>query len=234
MQFDPKRMLRAMARFSRAGALLPLDQTFRLYGETDKWVHGYSRPYRRHIGHLRRDVNHILEIGVGGYENALKGGGSLRVWRDCFPRSTVVGLDLAVKSVQLGDRVTIVQGDQANESDLEHAVETLGGPPNIVIDDGSHFAGHAIASFRYLFPRMPLGAVYIIEDLQTSYSENWGGSIPPSEDTAIGHIRDLVDAVQVQDPSFDRRPQDGPKPTHWASGVGSMHLYPGIVFIEKL
>ena len=80
---------------------------------------------------------------------------------------------------------------------------------------------------------MPPGSIYVIEDLQTAYSEPWGGGIPAPDATAIGFAKDLIDAVQVQDPTFDRRPQDGPKPSHWIDDVGAIHGYPGIVFIQK-
>jgi hypothetical protein len=142
-------------------------------------------------------------------------------------------MDLHDKVVDLGPRVSIVRGDQSNHDDLAQVVSVLGGPPDIVIDDGSHLADHAIASFSYLFPLMPSGGIYVVEDLQTSYSENWGGAIPSPDNTAVGLARDLVDAVQVQDPTFERRPQDGPPPTHWAADVGTLHVYPGIFFIEK-
>jgi hypothetical protein len=229
----PKTRIRSIAGLARIGALLPLDQAFRLYGGSDKWLHRYSGPYRRHLGSKRLHQNRILEIGVGGYEDREMGGGSLRVWRDCFPLSRIVGLDLHEKNVDLGARVTVVQGDQASANDLNHVVEVLGGPPNIVIDDGSHLVDHAIASFSILFPPMPSGSIYVVEYLQTSYSQNWGGGIPAPETTAIGLARDLVDAIQVQDPTFDRRPQDGPKPSHWAADVGAVRIYPGIFFIEK-
>jgi hypothetical protein len=226
--------IRSAARSARVGALLPLDQAIRLYGGSDKWLHGYCGAYRNHLSSKRLHRNRILEIGVGGYEDREMGGGSLRAWRDCFPFSRIVGLDLHEKSFNLGPRVTVVQGDQESKADLDHCVDVLGGPPNIVIDDGSHLVDHAIASFSILFPQMPPGSIYVVEDLQTSYSENWGGGIPAPETTAIGLARDLVDAVQVQDPTFDRRPQDGPKPPHWASDVGAVHVYPGICFIEKI
>lgn len=228
-----KSAIRSAAQVARSGTVLPLDLAFRLYGGTDKWLHGYCGPYRRHLGSRRMQRNRILEIGVGGHERAESGGDSLRVWRDCFPFSKIVGLDLHEKNIHLGSRVTIVQGDQANEADLGRIVEVLGGPPNIVIDDGSHLVDHARISFAVLFPQMPPGSLYIVEDLQTSYSERWGGGIPAPDATAIGFSKDLIDAVQVQDPTFDRRPQYGPKPSHWVDDVGAIHVYPGIVFIQK-
>jgi hypothetical protein len=216
----------------RLGMLLPLGATIRAYGGTDKWLHGYATHYARHLHGLRHKHNRILEIGVGGYENRWPGG-SLRVWRDYFPRSTIVGLDLYPKDIELGGRVRFVQGDQAVAPDLARTVEALGGPPNIVIDDGSHLAEHAEASFRYLFPLMPSRSLYIIEDLHTSYWDDYGGGIPAPDRTAVGFTRRLVDEVQTRDEVFERK-RDRDRPVQELDSVGSLHVYPGIAFITKV
>ena len=228
-----KRCARSAGLATRAASILPLGKAIRLYGGTDKLLHGYCAAYERHFAGRRFHRNRVLEIGVGGYEKKKEGGGSLRVWRDHFPFSKIVGFDLHEKEFDLGARVSFVQGDQSSVADLQKVLGVLGGPPNIVIDDGSHLVGHARTSFSFLFPLMPSGSIYVVEDLQTSYSELWGGGIVASADTAVGLARDLVDAVQLQDNTFERRPQYGPKPTHWASNVGSLHVYPGIFFVEK-
>jgi hypothetical protein len=212
--------------------LLPLGATIRAYGGTDKRLHGYTTYYARHLRGLRYKHNRILEVGVGGYENR-RPGGSLRVWRDYFPRSTVVGLDLHRKDIELGDRVRFVQGNQADAADLARTVDALGGPPNIVIDDGSHLAGHAEASFQYLFPLMPPRSLYVIEDLHTSYWEGWGGGLPAPDSTAVGLTRRLVDEVQARDEMFERK-RDRARPVQELDSVGSLHVYPGIAFIEKV
>jgi hypothetical protein len=70
-----------------------------------------------------------------------------------------------------------------------------------VIDDGSHLADHAILVLLPL-PVHPSGGIDVVEDLQTSYSKKRGGTIPSPDNTAGGLARDLVDAVQVHDPTF--------------------------------
>ena len=205
----------------------------RLYGGTDKLVHGYAPAYERHTAHFRYRRIRILEIGAGGYDS-LEIGGSLRVWRDWFPRARIVGFDIHPKKVDLGPRVGVVQGDQSNTGDLARAVEALGGAPNIVIDDGSHLADHGRISFKYLFPLMDTGGVYAIEDLHTSYWLEYGGNIPAPRSTAVGFARELIDDVQVNDETFVRRPEWGPRPAPAISDrIAEMHIYPGIFFLTK-
>jgi len=225
-------VVRRLARTLRLGTLLPLATTVRLYGGTDKGSHGYVPHYVRHLHGRRWRRQRVLEIGVGGYESSVPGG-SLCVWRDTLPTSTVVGMDLHAKQVHLGRRVRFSQGDQSDGADLTRAVQALGGPPDVVIDDGSHLAEHAEASFRHLFPLMPPGSLYVIEDVHSSYWPHMGGGIPAPATTAIGWTKTLIDDVQVLDGTFAKKAKWGPPPTAEVADVGAVHVYPGIVFIEK-
>lgn len=218
----------------RPGTVLPLSTSTILYGGTDKAVHGYTPVYGRMFRRFRFRKIGILEIGVGGYARETPGG-SLRIWRDHFPRATIVGLDLHAKSVRLGRRVRFVQGDQSKSEDLLRAVEALSRAPlTIVIDDGSHQAGHARASFDVLFPLLSSGGLYAVEDLHTSYWEKFGGSIPAEETTAVGLARMLVDETQVNDEVFARRPAWGPKPdSKFNEEVAELHVFPGLVIAKK-
>ena len=228
-----KDTVRQWGRRLRVGSALPLTAAVRTYGDTDKLVHDYTRHYDRHLHTRRWRRNRVLEIGVGGYESR-EPGGSLRVWRDYFPRSRVVGVYLHAKEVDLGPRVAFVQGDQTDPAALDRAVAALGGPPDVVIDDGSHLDDHAGRTFRYLFPQMSAGAVYVVEDVHTSYWETWGGGLPAPDASAVGLAKALVDAVQVNDSTYRRRPQHGPAPTSDVAGAAALHVYPGIVFVEKV
>jgi hypothetical protein len=213
--------------------VLPLELAVRLYGGTDKGVHGYAPYYSRHTQHRRWIRNRILEIGVGGYQSP-ETGGSLRIWRDHFPLSRIVGLDIFEKRVSLGPRVGFVHGDQANPDDLAKAITALGGPPDIVIDDGSHLATHAETSFRYLFPLMPSRALYVIEDLHTSYWPEFGGALPAPPDTAVGFTKSLLDAVQAGDVTFTFDTWRGyNRPVAAVRDIAAVYAYPGIVFVRK-
>jgi hypothetical protein len=208
----------------------------RLYGDTDKRSHGYVEGYEQHLRRRRLGAHRILEIGVGGYRD-VRPGGSLRIWRDCFPRSRIVGLDISAKQVALGPRVGFVQGDQADPEALDRAVAALGGPPSIVIDDGSHLGDHAERSFAHLFPLMDRGSLYVVEDLHTSYWPKFGGGPSAPNTTAVGFIRTLIDDVQAEDPTFrwptvrDQPDHAGPTARH--ADVALLDVRPGIAFIQK-
>ena len=153
-----KQSVRTWAHAVHAASFLPLGLAVRLYGGTDKLEHAYTAPYSRLFRRVRYRRNRVLEIGVGGYESR-DIGGSLRVWRDYFPRSQIFGLDIHEKDVRLGPRVHFVRGDQSSDENLGRLLAEMDGPPDIVIDDGSHFVGHALVSLACLFPRMRRGSI---------------------------------------------------------------------------
>lgn len=229
------RQLRNALRTTRYGFVLGIANRLtllaRVYGETDKWHHGYLPRYVQHFSPMRFRKNVILEIGVGGYEGAHPGG-SLRVWREYFPRSKIVGVDLYEKDVRLGRRVAFVRADQGDRTELLRACEPFGSP-NIVIDDGSHLGADVLASFDLLWPRLPAGSIYVIEDLSTSYYPAYGGGFPPSARTAVGLLRELIDSAQAHDNTFRRMPHLGPGPNPAYPDVRQVCVYPGIAFVHK-
>jgi len=213
--------------------ILPCGAATYLYGDTDKWAHGYTTAYQRHFRSLRYRRNCVWEIGVGSESHRTRGGGSLRIWRDFFPRSRIIGVDIHKKDLDLGNRVDVVVADQASVTDLERLVKDFG-TPNVVIDDGSHMAQHAWVTFSFLWPLMPTGSVYAIEDLHTSYWPSFGGDPEsPSRETAIGLVKHLVDVVQLVDPTFDWGFGGPPKVKDPVQSLTSMHLYPGLVVLTK-
>ena len=188
--------------------------------------------YACHLGSRRLKRNLVFEIGVGGFEDPCLGGESLRMWRDYFIRSRIVGIDIIEKHCDhLGRRVDLVRADQSDESQLAGLVERYG-RPDVVIDDGSHIGDHIIISFRTLFPLLRAGGIYVIEDLNTSFIPDFGGSIPPGERTGVGLVRSLAESTQSLDASFPGFWKTEPPPAAFGE-VGAVHVYPGIVFVEK-
>jgi hypothetical protein len=203
-----------------------------MYGGTDKGTHGYMPHYARHLGPRRLHRNTVWEIGVGGYDSRHPGG-SLAIWRDFLIRSVIIGIDIYDKDIAWGRRVKFVRADQSAPGDLDAAL-ALHGVPNIVIDDGSHVGEHIHATFSHLWPLLPPGSLYVIEDLCTSYAAQFGGSHPPPPSSAIGLVRQLVSDIQADDAGFRMDPALlGAPPDASAPAVAAIHLYPGIAFIEK-
>jgi demethylmacrocin O-methyltransferase len=196
---------------------------------TDKWGrHFYTPHYEAHLAHLRDAGFVLLEIGVGGYARTGQGGSSLRMWRRYFQRAQVVGLDIEDKSFVDRPRMTTVQGDQTDRAVLESIIERFG-VPQVVIDDGSHRPSDIVETFGILFPLLPSGAIYAIEDTQTSYWPEFGGSEDrDSPDTTMGFVKRLVDGLNHEefvDVDYE--------PTYTDTNIRAVHCYHNLVVIEK-
>ena len=90
-------------------------------------------------------------------------------------------------------------GDQTDPGILQRIIEEQGAPL-VVIDDGSHIPAHVRESFRILFPLLPDGAVYCIEDTQTSYWPAWGGELEPrAAGTSMDLVKDLIDGLNHEE-----------------------------------
>lgn len=200
-----------------------------LYG-TDKWgSHWYAAHYARHFKHLRRKTLIILEIGIGGYEDPKAGGESLRMWRRYFPKSIIVGLDYHDKSSHVEKRIRIYQGDQSDEDVLRRIVTEVGAP-DIIIDDGSHLNLHVRKTFEILFPLLSSDGIYAVEDTQTSYWPEMGGSSENLTDvpTSMCMLKELVDGLNYEEYAIREY-----RPTYFDQNITEMHFYHNLVFIQK-
>lgn len=157
----------------------------------------------------------VLEIGVGGYGNPVSGGASLRMWRSYFPSATVYGLDISPKRLPPEPRIVVLEGDQSDEAFLTRLAASYG-PFDLVVDDGSHLGRHQRASFAALFPAVRPSGLYVIEDLETAYWEDWEGGPPGTTGTGVDLAKELLNDVNI-----------GPR------AVASVYVYPDIVFIER-
>ncbi|MFN4059234.1 MAG: hypothetical protein ACK4IA_00585 [Paracoccus hibiscisoli] len=160
--------------------------------DTDKFgLHDYTPVYDALFCPWRDRPVRVLEIGVGGYGHADRGGGSLAMWRDYFPQGRIVGLDVAPKQLDLGPRVSIRQGAQADPTVIA-ALIVEEGPFDIIIDDGSHRPDDVLASWRLLGQALVPGGIYVVEDVQTAFMMAFGGSADLSAPNHLAALRDLA------------------------------------------
>lgn len=209
----------------RAMDLTELAQHFR----TDKHgKHFYTQHYQRHLEHLRQHRFTLLEIGVGGYQRGGQGGASLRMWKHFFPRAQIVGLDIEDKSFVDSSRIRTVRGSQVDE-DVLRRVAAEHGPLMVVVDDGSHRPEHIRETFRILFPLLAEDGIYAIEDTQTSYWPEWGGSEDRHDQTTtMALVKDLVDGL-----NYEEFVDEDYAPTYADRHVVAVHCYHNLVIIEK-
>lgn len=193
----------------------------------DKFSHGYLQYYDFHFSSVRKNKLNIFEIGIGGYADPKDGGASLRLWQDYFPNGRVFGLDIYDKSAHEDKRIKTFIGSQNEPSFLRELASKIG-KIDIIIDDGSHVNEHIITSFNVLFPLLGEDGIYVIEDINTSYSASYGGSSTDldSKSTAIGMVKDLIDSLHYQFIG-------GRVHTMSDGHIQSIHCYPGIIFIKK-
>ncbi|MBW4630839.1 MAG: class I SAM-dependent methyltransferase [Iphinoe sp. HA4291-MV1] len=206
----------------------------------------YGQRYQQHFAPLRTKKLKILEIGVGGYDDPLSGGDSLRMWKTYFPNSMIYGIDIVDKKALESDRIKIFQDSQDDENFLEKVVAETG-KLDIIIDDGSHQNEHVIKTFQILFPELNDGGIYVVEDTHTSYIpsyDNWsnfcsdsvlphwaryGGSLDLYDSrTMINFFKRLVDCLSHQEFLHP-----GYSPNYFDKHIVAIHFYRNQVFIYK-
>lgn len=129
--------------------------------------HDYLRVYERFSKLERTQVRKVLEIGV-------QKGASIRMWAEYFPNATVFGLDIAESALNVaGDRIEIQLLDQSDAAALDDFARA-NGPFDLIVEDGSHIWSHQIIGMQTLIPHLTAGGQYIVEDLHTSYSSDFG------------------------------------------------------------
>jgi hypothetical protein len=196
---------------------------------TDKWgAHFYTPVYHQLFAHLRDKPIRLLEIGIGGYQFARLGGASLAMWADYFPNAHILGVDVFAKTLELGPRVAVRQGSQDDAAFLSR-MSAEHGPFDIVIDDGSHHPAHVTASFNILFPLLVDGGLYVIEDVQSTFWPQFGGS-PLDGGGTMRLAREILEhlhhaEVQVVQP--DRQVTD------LARSIRSFRAWHNIFVVEK-
>ena len=208
------------------GNLTKLAELYR----TDKTDgHWYTAHYMNHLRKFKNKKIKLLEIGVGGYENPKAGGNSLRMWKKYFIFGKIYAIDIYDKSALQEKRINIYQGSQVDREFLKKITDEIG-LFDIIIDDGSHLNEHIIESFKILFPKLKDGGVYVIEDTQTSYWEDYGGDSKDLNNakTAMNFFKSLTDCLNYQE-----IPNENYKESYFDKKIVSIHFYHNLVFIHK-
>jgi cephalosporin hydroxylase len=184
-----------------------------------KNVHFFAA-YERHFRPFVDRPVMLFEIGTGA-------GGTARMWKRYFgPLAIIVSIDILPECATLEDeQIKIRIGNQADTAFLADLISEFG-PPDIVIDDGSHIMADVTESFRYLYPKMAHNGVYVVEALNTAYSEDYGGGFR-RPGTFIELCKDLIDEINANW-------TDGwLPPTEFTQDTVSMHIYSAMVVFER-
>ena len=149
------------------------------------------------------------DLPIRFLEIGVQNGGSMKMWESYFPLADIVGIDNDPQCKQYEQgMVSIRIGDQSDKD----FVKSLGSF-DIVVDDGGHKMSQHFASFDVLFNQMKDGGIYAIEDLHTCYMDQYIDSKKTTE-----YIKDWIDGLQTKKLEY---------------GIKSIHVYEGLVLIEK-
>lgn len=147
---------------------------------------------------MKTSCNTIVEIGV-------RKGNSLRVWKEYFLNSRIIGLDIDPSCASAAeDRIDIYTGSQIDDGTLQTIINDTPNGLDIVIDDGSHLAEHLVYTFDKLFPHVNSGGWYVMEDLANSHRDltkdvkEWQGMHLNKPNTDYTNKRYLMDAFVLQ------------------------------------
>ena len=145
---------------------------------SDKDRNGYSSLYAALFLPLRQSPVSLLEVGIGtmipGAASSMKHympdsyrpGASLRAWRDFFPSGSIHGMDVQPDCMFSEPRITTHLCNSTDSASCQAWTEA--NPDlafDVIVDDGSHWDEHQLATLRHLFPLVKPGGFYVIEDV---------------------------------------------------------------------
>ena len=196
------------------GAVVPLMPAgdldrLAIEADTDKSSkkHDYMRFYEYAFAPYRDKAFTLLELGVGLPSRRAP---SLRTWKAFFPQAQIVGVDIRKVSKDFEEeRIAVEIGDASKPRFLKRVAKRWN--PSIIIDDASHFWSHQIIGFRTLFPLLPPGGIYVIEDVHTSFRAEEGSQYadhPESFMAFIGRLQMSLSASQRSGPEQALSPED--------------------------
>jgi len=182
-----------------------------------KWWQ-YFAVYEKWFSEWKNKSCTFLEIGCFK-------GGSLKLWRDYFsPLTKIISMDINKECVNIAVPGTFIRiGDQSDPKFLQSIIDEFG-VPDIVLDDGSHQQKHIIKTFEFLYPLMPKNAIYMIEDLHTSYWPEYGGG---GNDSFIEFAKKCTDELNAE---YSRGSIAKNYITKQTLGI---HFYDAMVVFEK-
>jgi len=200
-----------------------------IYGTDKVGEHHYTPHYMTHLKKFRYKKINLLEIGVGGYTYPNRGGESLRMWKKYFPNAQIFGIDIYDKAELQENRITIFKGSQVDGEFLDKVCDHIG-DIDVIIDDGSHINEHVVETFKMLFPKMKDGGIYVVEDTQTSYWEDYGGDSIDLRNprTMMSFFKDITDSLNSEEFVIE-----GYQKSYYDQHVVSIHFYHNMVFIYK-
>lgn len=183
----------------------------------DKWPH-YFPLYERYLDRFVGTPARVLEIGV------FRGGGIDLLSDYLGSDAHLVGFDIDPTARDLTDpRFPVFIGDQSDPEALLR-VNDEHGPFDVIIDDGGHTVGQQITSAEVLFPLLNDDGVYLIEDVHTSF---WDEYRDVGDTSFLDWVRERMDDVNAYHFSTQAELNT------WQLNLRGIHVHDSVVVLEK-
>lgn len=125
------------------------------------------------------EVEKVIEVGI-------LGGSSLRMWRDYFPYAEIHGYDIDPNTFIVESRVTCAILNQLRRRELNMLVDSCEhAKADLFIDDGCHIHEAQQLTLYYGLQCLKPGGVFILEDIHTSFGNDWGEPSGSPHTTAV-------------------------------------------------
>lgn len=183
---------------------------------TDKhYDHNYIPMYEEFMRGKRLSCTRILEIG-------LQYGASARMWREYFPGSDILFIDINPVVTVYG--ITVIKGNQNDPAVWDQVPNEL----DFVIDDGSHIPNDVITSFNLGFHKLKNGGLWFIEDTHCNFHPNFS-----DKDVLYPWIFNIL-MEQQKNISCGDFYKTRETLTGSNRDILSVHFYKSVIVIEKI
>jgi len=131
--------------------------------KTDKSTyHNFMFFYEHYLSFMREQPIKMLEIGFFK-------GSSIKTWLEYFSNATVNCIDII--DVDFTSERFVYNKISQEDDGLKELFSD--GCFDLIIDDGSHITSHQNKSLELLWPKLKKGGFYILEDLHTSFIDQY-------------------------------------------------------------
>jgi len=184
-----------------------------------KWEN-YFAIYESYFDKFRKRNARVLEIGI-------QYGGSLKMWKEYFGNAKIFGIDINPDCKNLEEQNIDIQiGSQNDKRFLKDFAEYVNSL-DIIIDDGGHTMDQQLKTFKVLFPILNEEGIYVVEDVESSYQNMYGGG-PKRNGTFIEYSKNLIDKINANHSDFVTL-----KPNWHSKNIEFIHYYNNVVVFKK-
>jgi hypothetical protein len=176
--------------------------------------------YDRYLSTFINKTVTLIEINA-------KTDGLAKMWRRYFgPLARIINLEAVERSSVATEDSIYLRFGSLNSAQFLKAVIDEFGVPDIIIDNGCRLPSDIVLTFETLYPRLSRNGVYLVDNVFTSYWQEFGGSVRTGQNF-IDYVKELGDELHA-DSTRGRIP-----PTAFSVNTLAIHIYNGMVVIER-